>query len=89
MIETYRRYAALAGLFLVLQAWAELTYASFLLIFIAGYCLWLLITNLRRGKINHALRTTQHLTHFALLGCIFLIGLAPFLWAMLPDLRPQ
>jgi hypothetical protein len=34
------RWPALAALFLVMQAWAEMTYASFLLVFIGVYVLW-------------------------------------------------
>ncbi|MEZ4737228.1 MAG: hypothetical protein R3E79_59870 [Caldilineaceae bacterium] len=74
--------AALAGLFLTLQAWAELTYASFLLIFAALVFLWALLT-------QHATRNTQHalrLTSFTIFGLTFLIGITPFLWAMIPDL---
>lgn len=81
------RNAALAGLFLVLQAWAELTYASFLLLFIALYLCWLLVARRPSPFIIHHLQFT--LVPFLLLGVIFLLGLTPFLWAMLPDLRAE
>jgi len=52
------RSAALAALFLLLQAYAELTFASFLLIFIALYALHELI---RKALASHA-RITQYAT---------------------------
>jgi hypothetical protein len=81
------RNAALAGLFLVFQAWAELTYATFLLIFIAIYALWLagrLVYS--SGVRRQASRVTAA---FALAAAVFLVGIYPFLWAMLPDLRNE
>jgi hypothetical protein len=82
------RNAALAGAFLIFQTWAELTYASFLLIFIAIYFLWLLVSRLRPGSppTLHAFRLTLP---FFLMALIFALGLFPFLWAMLPDLRTE
>jgi hypothetical protein len=39
--DPYRlKYPLMAGLFLTLQAWTEITYASFLLVFIALYWIW-------------------------------------------------
>ncbi|CAN5692548.1 interleukin-like EMT inducer domain-containing protein [soil metagenome] len=96
------RNALLAGLFLTFQAWAELTYASFLLIFIGLYFIWLLLVPARRGQAttSDALSPTTPtkrlftiynlpIASFALLALTFLIGIAPFLWAMLPDLRRE
>jgi len=80
-----RRNAAFAALFLVLQAWAELTYASFLLLLIALAFLWSFLP-------HHAVRSTHHairLLAFTLFGLLFLVGIAPFLWAMLPDLLTE
>ena len=80
-----RRNAVLAALFLTFQAWAELTYASFLLIFILFAFLWSLWA-------NHAARSTQHALRFlafTLFALIFLLGIAPFLWAMAPDLMTE
>jgi len=73
-----RRAAYLAGLFLTLQAWAELTYASFLLIFAALIFLWSWWGSVRQ--------LVARIGGFALLGAVFLLGISPFLWAMLPDL---
>ncbi|MFN8489062.1 MAG: interleukin-like EMT inducer domain-containing protein [Caldilineaceae bacterium] len=109
------RNALLAGLFLTFQAWAELTYASFLLIFTALYFLWLLVPTLgvgmqdRRSASFVVSERTQSVQtafprpaweraisglwslapSFVLLGLTFLLGIAPFLWAMLPDLRRE
>nr|HMN27245.1 hypothetical protein [Caldilineaceae bacterium] len=81
------RNGALAALFLIFQAWAELTYASFLLIFIAIYFLWLAAARL------HAQFTTRNLQFiilpFLVMAVLFGLGLAPFLWAMLPDMRAE
>ena len=72
--------AFFAGLFLVFQAWSELTYASFLLIFIAIYFVWLQLSP------QPIPRRLTLLGNFILVGFVFLIGLAPFLWAMIPDM---
>jgi len=78
------RYPLLAGLFLVCQAWAELTYASFLLIFIALFALWTLVSaRQRQADFTIALR------NLALVGVVFLTGLLPILANMIPDLRAE
>ncbi|MCB0128472.1 MAG: hypothetical protein KDE58_39670, partial [Caldilineaceae bacterium] len=66
------RNALLAALFLVLQAWAELTYASFLLLFIGLAFLW---------SLGHRHLIVRRVISFGLLGLVFLVGIAPFLWA--------
>ncbi|MCC6457005.1 MAG: hypothetical protein IT328_18760 [Caldilineaceae bacterium] len=80
------RNGLMAGLFLVFQAWAELTYATFLLLFFAlaylYYSLRWLIS--QRSEIIRWLRATQGMIAAALL---FVIGIAPFLAAILPDMR--
>lgn len=85
--------AALAGLFLTLQAWAELTYATFLLIFIGLYVVWTLI-----GEFMARSRHSQFTIHnspftilplFLLTGLLFALGISPFLWAMLPDMQVE
>lgn len=79
------RFGALAALFLVFQAWSELTYASFLLIF---YGLAFVL-----GLWNAARRADVHLgavfAGFATSAMLFVAGIAPILWAMLPDLRSE
>ncbi|MCL4858607.1 MAG: hypothetical protein KJZ93_04345 [Caldilineaceae bacterium] len=81
------RNGALAGLFLVFQTWAELTYASFLILFIAIHFVWLATARLRSQFTIHNSQFT--ILPFLLLATLFLLGLAPFLWAMLPDLRAE
>ena len=82
------RNGALAALFLVFQAWAELTYASFLLLFFALAYLyfsltWLIATPRQPARWWHS---TQGLGAAAIL---FLVGIAPFLAALLPDMRVE
>jgi len=82
------RDGCLAGLFLTLQAWAELTYASFLLIFAALVFLWSLFDRSRITQHPSTLlrASVSRITNFLICGLVFLIGIAPFLWAMIPDL---
>jgi hypothetical protein len=76
--------AVMAGLFLTLQAWAELTYASFLLIFMALYGLyWLAAAGLTRPALRRLL------VPYALIGLTFLLGLSPILAQMAPDMRTE
>ncbi len=77
------RAALWAGLFLVFQAYAELTYASFLLILIACLLLWMLIF----GKDMR--ERAQNVAGLALVGAIFVLGLSPILAAMLPDMAVE
>ena len=82
------RNGVLAGLFLVFQAWAELTYATFLLLFFALAYLyfsltWLLATP---RQVARWWRSTQGMVAAAL---VFAIGISPFLIALLPDLRME
>jgi hypothetical protein len=74
------REAAFAGVFLLFQAWAELTYASFLLLFIGLLFLWSLLFGAGwRGRLRNS-------AAFVLVAVIFVVGLLPFLAAMAPDL---
>ncbi len=78
------RSGALAGLFLVFQAWAELTFASFLLLLFglaAAAALWLVARERRRLAPLAA--------GFAAAALLFAVGMTPYLWAMLPDLRSE
>ncbi|MCB0062097.1 MAG: hypothetical protein KDE19_08285 [Caldilineaceae bacterium] len=104
--------AALAALFLTLQAWAELTYASFLILFVVLAFCWSLFPQRNRHHDLRAPRFSHHsarkddtrasgiydlrftiyvlrLTTFALFALLFVIGIAPFLWAMVPDLLTE
>jgi len=81
------RYAALAGIFLVFQAWAELTYASFLLIFIALYFLWrIVVIGPPATSVSRLSDIVDQLGRFLLMGVFFLAGIVPFLLAMAPDM---
>ncbi len=102
------RDALLGALFLVLQAYAEMTYASFLVLFAALVALRsthyaLRSTHYALRSTHYALRTTHYAvrsTHYAvrsthvllrlsLLALVFLVGIAPILANMLPDLRAE
>lgn len=76
------RDAVLAGLFLGLQAWAEATFASFLLILIALYALWQAIEHPWRGW-------PAQFGRLACLVIVFAATIAPMLANMLPDLRVE
>jgi hypothetical protein len=76
------RAAALAALFSSFQLWAELTYASFLLIFVALLFVWQLW--MERPCSRRA--WLDLLGPYALFGLLFVVGMAPLLWAMIPDL---
>jgi len=97
------RQPLLAALFLLLQAYAELTYASFLVIFIglfAGYRLAQIA--LRGWKERRARKAGEEggrgqggrelislVRNLALIGLLFVIGLTPVLANMLPDMRAE
>jgi hypothetical protein len=76
------RNVVLAGLCLAFQAWAEMTYASFLLVWTALFAAAHLVR--RQGGWNLAL-----LGRLALAGLVFVAAFSPHLAAMLPDLRTE
>ncbi|MGQ9626002.1 MAG: interleukin-like EMT inducer domain-containing protein [Anaerolineae bacterium] len=77
------REALLASIFLLFQAWAEMTYASFLIIFTALYLLWHLVESFIIRKSGESFRP---LVFLGVVGLVFLVGLSPLLYAMIPDL---
>lgn len=86
--------AAMAGLFFTLQAWSELTYASFLAVFIVLYYLWELVVWMWANKSHIYSQFTIHNSQFTisslcLLILIILLGLSPILAQMLPDMRAE
>ena len=90
------RDAALAALFTALQAYAEMTYASFLLVFAGLAFLWGGWALLRRQRglatqpahpTQHAF--TQHVARFTLLVVLLALAIVPILANMLPDLRAE
>jgi hypothetical protein len=83
------RSALMAGLFLVLQAYAEITFATFLAMFVALYALYeLLRSAVTRGTVQAGLRLRpqQLLRSFSSMALVFLLGLLPMLANMVPDL---
>ena len=74
------RYPLLAALFLLLQAYAELTYASFLVLFTALWAGWQIVTRFRSGEI------WRLAGNLVVIGCIFVVGLLPVLAMMIPDM---
>ena len=82
------RNGALAALFLVLQAWSELTYATFLLLFFALVYLYFSLAWLLPTARDFARwwRMTQGMIAAAI---VFTLGIAPFLAAILPDMRVE
>ncbi|MGC8781000.1 MAG: hypothetical protein ACP5UQ_09065, partial [Anaerolineae bacterium] len=94
------RDAALAALFVVLQAYAELTYASFLGIFLAVAVLWRLVVMRRESGAGAPQAKAEVLqaragalqamiVRVALLAALCSIGLTPILANMLPDLAAE
>jgi hypothetical protein len=78
------RFPLLAGLFLLMQGYAELTYATFLVLFTAIWVLWQAIVRLKQRQFAQLGRLAVNL---ALMGAVFAAGLSPMLAMMLPDLR--
>ena len=74
------RYAFLAALFLLFQAYAEMIFASFLVLFTFLWVAWKLITDRRAWRILPPLAVT---------GLICALGLIPVLAAMIPDMRAE
>lgn len=86
-------YPILAALFLIFQAWAELTFASFLAVFTALYLVLAILDASRRrphaGRLLRREEIVPWLRDLLLLGVIFVIGIAPILGNMLPDMRAE
>ncbi len=80
----YWLWSSLTALFLILQAWSEMTYASFLIIFMALYWLYWLIADTQRQVIQWLfIKATL------LLVLLFGLGISPILAAMLPDMLTE
>ena len=78
------QWAGLTALFLTFQAWTELTYASFLIIWMGLYWLyWLLVDSSRQ-----VIRWPQ-LRALALLIGLFTLGISPFLTVMMPEMLAE
>ncbi|NIO68905.1 MAG: hypothetical protein GTN71_07685, partial [Anaerolineae bacterium] len=93
------RYPLLAALFLLFQAWAEMTYASFLLVFVVVLVAYELVRSLGKPRMAWIWqsRPSEHqkvgallfLRNLILVGFLFAVGLAPILSAMIPDLLAE
>jgi hypothetical protein len=85
------RLALLAGLFLLFQAYAELTYASFLVLFSGLWLAWNLA--LPPGDLTAGATRRGHAARLVLatglVALVFLGGMVPQFAAMLPDLRAE
>jgi len=81
--------SVLAGLFLTLQAWTEMTYASFLLVFIGLYWLYRILTALAQQRISNRQTIFFHLRTAVIMGLTFAIGIMPILVQMLPDMQVE
>jgi hypothetical protein len=94
------RYPLLAALFLLFQAYAELTYASFLILFGALWLAWRVIVDRkalrphpsspgrpRQGRAWGA--ALRHGVNLVLIGLVFVVGLFPILAMMVPDLLAE
>jgi hypothetical protein len=65
------RYPLLAAVFLLLQAYAELTYATFLVLFTALWLVWQVARSWHTGTVRRTVANT------ALIGAVLSAGLAP------------
>lgn len=78
------KWAAWCALFLVLQTWTEMTYATFLLVWMALYWLYRLLTNPHRAVIRG-----PFLKAAGLLAILFALGISPLLAMMAPDMLAE
>ncbi len=78
------RDALLAALFLTLQAWAEMSFAAFLILWIALWAAWEIVEALLARRWDDLWKLASRL---ALVGAFFAVGISPVLARMLPDMR--
>jgi hypothetical protein len=86
------RNPLLAGLFLLFQAYAELTYATFLVLFTVGWLAWRVARHLlgrTRATSDGSADLRRVLVNLAVMAALFGLGLAPMLAMMIPDLRAE
>ena len=77
------RYPLLATLFLLFQAYAELIFASFLVLFTALWAVWQGLVYFRTRQFEGFWRFAANL---AVVGFLLALGLAPMLTMMIPDM---
>jgi hypothetical protein len=86
------RNTLLAGLFLLFQAYAELTYASFLALFSALWVAWLVARHVlgqARPRNCGPAKPYRLLVNLTLAAALFGLGLSPLLAMMVPELRTE
>jgi hypothetical protein len=84
------RYPVLAAVFLLFQAYAELTYASFLVLFTGLWVLWRLWLAVVSPRLAEARREFWRLaTGLLIVALVCAIGLIPVLVNMIPDMRAE
>lgn len=90
--------AALTGLFFSMQAWAEMTYASFLLVLAGLYWSAFSLAFLWRNRARHPARALfncslregrPHALAALVMLAVFGLGIAPILAQMLPDMLAE
>lgn len=81
------REPLLAALFLVLQAYAELTYATFLVVFVLLAAGYRLLQMTKSAPLANDL--VPLLRNLAIIALVVAAGLAPMLANMLPDMRSE
>jgi hypothetical protein len=79
------RHPLLAALFLLLQAYAELTYASFLVLFTMLWFVWCCAA---RWRVTRQV-LPRLLLNLLVIGCAFAVGLVPVLANMVPDMLAE
>lgn len=79
------RSAAFAALFFGFQLYAELTYASFLLVFAAILFLWQIMFDRRRSPAAWFALLSPYLVF----GVFIAMWMTPILWAMTPDMLAE
>lgn len=84
------RAVLLCALFLTLQAWSELTYASFLVIFIVLYVLVVTLLDRRASDVPALpVRVWHNIRPFIFIAALFAVGIAPLLAVMLVAMRQE
>ncbi|MCB0076654.1 MAG: hypothetical protein KDD73_04455 [Anaerolineales bacterium] len=78
------RNALLCATFLLFTGWTEFTYAAFFAQFAILFWLWHVVVDFPRRRLRNSGRYTLLC---ALVGLIFLVGMAPILWLMVSDIR--
>jgi hypothetical protein len=73
--------ALMAGVFIVMQTWAEMTYTSFLLVFLAMFWLFIFAQDWPRWK--------SHLQTVMVIGLTATVGISPILAYMLPAILTE